>query len=487
MLWVGVAFTLISPSAFGEGNRPHKPVITKEMTLADCVFLAVRNNRGIESAYLDRVVQKYDLKVAEDEFVPDLTIGPSVQHSSTGDGDNRSYTNSRDISAQVTERIPTGGQFSFTWGDSVDRIIDGEPAQDTYGSSWSLSFQQPLLRGGGITVNTASLETARFNEQINVLSLKSIISETITSAILAYRNFLQAQEQLDISRRSLLMAKDLLDVNKALIDAGRMAKVEIVQSEADVANKEFSLTQAENAMDAARLSLLKVIDMDKHTMIVPTEKIVADPVHPDPKKCLQLALKNRRDSQQALLTLEISELNLILAKNNRLWDLSLEGAYGITGADTERYVDAFKKSQSSDRSQWNVGLKLTIPIGDLTRKQRILSAEIALKKEHIRLKELKENIEIEVQDAVREVEMKLRQVELARQARELSERKLEIEKEKLRAGRSSNFQLVTFQNDLVSSQNNELNVNIAYLNALTALDKTLETTLDTWQVEVKED
>lgn len=82
---------------------------------------------------------------------------------------------------------------------------------------------------------------------------------------------------------------------------------------------------------------------------------------------------------------------------------------------------------------------------------------------------------------------KLRQVELARQARELSERKLTIEKEKLLDGRSSNFQLVTFQNDLVSAQNNELNATIAYLNALASLDKTLETTLETWKIEIGND
>ena len=79
----------------------------------------------------------------------------------------------------------------------------------------------------------------------------------------------------------------------------------------------------------------------------------------------------------------------------------------------------------------------------------------------------------------------LRQVELAVQARELSERKLDIEQEKLKAGRSTNFQLVSFQNDLLNAQNNELNAKIEYLNALTALDRILGTTLDTWEIELR--
>ena len=38
---------------------------------------------------------------------------------------------------------------------------------------------------------------------------------------------------------------------------------------------------------------------------------------------------------------------------------------------------------------------------------------------------------------------------------------------------------------LVDAKNAELNVTIDYLNALTRLDRTLGTTLDTWQVKVE--
>ena len=66
----------------------------------------------------------------------------------------------------------------------------------------------------------------------------------------------------------------------------------------------------------------------------------------------------------------------------------------------------------------------------------------------------------------------------------LSERKLQIERTKLNAGLSSNFRLVRFEDDLVRSQNNEIGAIIAYLNALTALDRTQGTTLDTWGIEM---
>jgi len=75
---------------------------------------------------------------------------------------------------------------------------------------------------------------------------------------------------------------------------------------------------------------------------------------------------------------------------------------------------------------------------------------------------------------------------LAQLSRELSLKKFDVETEKLKVGRSSNFQLVSFQNDLVSAQNNELNSIVNYLNAVTALERTLGITLDKWGVSIAE-
>ena len=63
---------------------------------------------------------------------------------------------------------------------------------------------------------------------------------------------------------------------------------------------------------------------------------------------------------------------------------------------------------------------------------------------------------------------------------------LEIENAKLRAGRTTNFQVVSFQNELRQSEVTELEAMISYLNALVALDQRLGTTLDTWQIQLND-
>lgn len=451
-----------------------------EMTLADSVFLALRKNRTIKSAYLDRTLQKFNLEVAEAKFRPVLNIDLSTQYASSRDVSSKSASVSGSASAKVTQNVPTGGQFIFTWANTEDRKI--QPSREnSYTTSFGITFTQPFLKGGGFETATASVDIARLTEQINILSLKSTVIDTVTSTIFAYRRFMQAKRQLEISKHAFERAKELLEINKALIAAGRIPKMEIIQAEAEVANREFAVLTAEKNFEAARLSLIKVLDIDKNMPIMPIEETDIKFFRPDIALCETLALKNRADYLQTNLQLQVAELNLLVAKNDRLWNLSLDTSYNISGTDSSA-----GNAWDLKKKDWNIGLKLNIPIGDLTIQQNYINAKINMEKTKVRQEEVRETVEVEVINAVSEVEKAIKQVELARRMRELAEKKLEIEMEKLKAGRSTNFQIITFQNDMVIAQNNEIDAAIAYSNALTVLDKTIGTTLETWKIEIKE-
>ena len=143
---------------------------------------------------------------------------------------------------------------------------------------WNATLTQPLLKGGGIDVNAASVTTARISEQSNILSLKSTLMSTLSSVVTSYRSYIQAIRALEISRQSLERSKDLVGTNRELIAAGRMAAIEMIQSEASVAQNEYNLLTAENSVDAARLALTKIMDIDKNTKLRPIEAKEIPPV-----------------------------------------------------------------------------------------------------------------------------------------------------------------------------------------------------------------
>jgi len=298
------------------------------------------------------------------------------------------------------------------------------------------------------------------------------LTNTITDAILAYRNLLRAQEQLKIEQLSLKSAQEILEINQALIAAGRLAPVEIIQSQTAIANRQVSLVAAQNSLQSTKLALLQVLDIDQNTNIVAAEVPKASPVTLDQNKIKQLALLNQPEYLQAQLNQDIAKLNLLEAENNRRWDLGLNISYDNTGNNATPDVRA--------------GLTFSKTLGDLTVEQTFQRSRVNLLQTENNLNEQRESLDIQVTDGIRDVNLSFKQVELAGQARESSERQLEIEREKQRLGRGSGvFEIVSLENSLVEARNAELNATIEYLNALTNLDKTVGTTLNTWQITIE--
>ena len=454
------------------------------MSLPEAVNIALRNNRNIKSAYLERVVQKFDLKVALDKFSPNINLssGPSASGSGTDtEGESGTDTSSSwglNTSIALDKLFSYGGSFSLSQSRS-DQYSDASDSQGdwTGSNTWQVSFSQPLLRGFGRDVNTASVTLAQISEQSSLLSLRDSVISTVNQTISAFRSYARAVRSVEIVKQSVERSRALLETNKLLISMGRMPANEIIQTESDVANQELSYETALNSMDNARLSLIQVLDLDQNTRIVPVEETDLTPVHPDLDDCLAIAFKNRSDYANARFSLERALISLDLARDNMKWDLNATGSYSYSDTTSRR-------SSNSDSGSWSLGLNLSIPLyGDLTREQGLLSAQTSLEKTKLSLKEVEQTITLGVKNAIREVETSLKQVGMAVRARELAEQKLAVEKEKLAVGRSTNFQLVTYQNDLVRSQQSELDAKVAYLDALKALDDFLATTLDTWKID----
>ena len=456
------------------GQSPPARPLAQDLTLEEAIRIAVADNRGVKNAYLERVVQKYDLYVADSKFSPKFLLTTEV---GTQGGNHQDSQRTGNIASTATQLLPTGAQIRFL-GTSQALFTLGN-----WGSArgWTVNFSQPLLKGAGIDVNTASVRTAQINEQANILRLKQTLMSTLVSTISAFRSLVQSNEALAISQQSLERSRQTLAINRERIDAGRMAAVDIYQAEADVANREVSLLQAQNSLDAARLNLVKLLDLDPASQPRPIAETVIPPVPQDAQEALRLAFENRPDYLNAQLSHEIAKLNLLVAENSALWTLDLTGSYN----QTEGWGPLGMGSQGP-QDRWNVGLLLSIPLNDPAIQQGAVSARINLDKFENDLAQQRLDIEVEVINALRKAEISRRQIDLNTQARELAQKNVDVQTEKLKVGRTSNFELLSYQNALVSAQNAELNAIISYLNDLTTLENTLGLVLDRWGVTLVE-
>jgi len=454
------------------------------ISLADAVFIGLRDNRTVKSAYLSRVAEKYDLFVARTRFLPSGVIDAGVERARQ---DGREST-STVLAPAAAWLVPTGAQFQFAW-TRLDLRGPGT-AQGT--DTAVLSVNQPLLRGAGLAVNAAPVTLAVLQDQINRLQLRATVSNTVGRIILAYRALSQAQAQLVIARQSLERSQAQLGVNQALIDAGRMAAAEIVQTQADIANQEVALLAAEQQRNTAQLALLGLLAMDLHTDIVAGDDLQPRHQDIDLDWAIAVALDNRPDYLSQRRGLEQARQTLLVARNAQLWDLSVRaGLQHQTqrggGVTVDPVTGApMPAANLPGGTSGSVGVQLRIPLGDYSIRQREVQADTALRLQEVALDDQRQRVEAEVRDAVQGVELAWRRLEAARLARDLAARTLELERERLRVGRASNFEVLTFETNLRAADTQALAAQIDYLNALTGLDLQLGTTLDTWKISLND-
>ena len=460
-----------------------------DLTLAQTLRLAVRNNPALVVARLDRPLQKYDLEVAEDWFRPQLSSGMlragHARDHLTGEKEYRLAAG-----PLLSMRLATGGEVSVgpSWIASVTHGGAGGRMRDDR-AALGVTLRQPLLKGGGLAAGMAPVRLARLAEERNVLRFRAVLMDVIGGAILLYRALIQAQQRVGIDERSLERARRTLEVNRVLIDGGRMAEQEITQTRADIAQRELSLVKSRDALDDARRNLNVLLDLPGTVVVTPVDAVGFDEDAAgafDAASSGILARENNPSYLSAALDVRAAEIERELAENDALWDLAFTASADYGGSARSFGAGWRALGEAGDDGRYEVGLALRIPLGDDAAKadrRRRLAARAALRRAAFALENAGRELDTDVRNAVRAARTSLQEARLAREALALAETKLEIEREKLTLGLSSNYLLSLIETDLVNAQVGDVSARIGYLDAVTALDRIQGTVLDAWGID----
>ena len=456
---------------------PPVPVVTEidgvELTLNDVIILGLENNRTIKNQYLDRIVQRQDLIVAEDKFNPNFTPNLSINWSDITQGNSTVMSNGLRLSAGLVIKIPTGGELNMSWvGQRQQQNYQGSGGsdRDVLRQNLELTFKQPLLRGAGQRVNRADIEIARITETINLLDLKSTLIDKTTEIIISYRRVLQAQEEVKIDLQALENAKKTVENTQFLIDAGRIAKAELITVQSQVADQEIALLSSRNNLRQRRLDLLELLDIDEDVNIIASQNLEIQPPTLDIDRIRQSILEHQPSYLKAKLNLENAKTQLVIDENKRRWNIDLET---VVRHDPAPYAN-------NNKTQLSAGLTFSKALGDRSIERDFQRSRVDVLKLENDLKETIQKVNTEVTKNLQDIELNFKKVELSRRATNLAELQLSNEVEKIKLGFQGRrlLDLVDFQSKLNEAQNNELNAKIEYLNALTNLDKSLGITLD---------
>jgi outer membrane protein len=488
------------PSSPVQANRP-----TRELRLTDVVQLALEKNLDISVERLNP--QGVDLQLAgiHNQFKPVLT-------STFGQRDLVRVPNSLLNGGQRVNNATTtynfglaqdlkfyGGSYNVSFNNSrlntSDTFSNFNPSFTT---GLTLSYTQPLLRGMFIDAQRQQLAITQINREISEEGLRATITQTLANVRNAYWDLVFSRNAVDVAQRALQLADKLVEDNRARVEVGTLAPLDIVQAEAEAANRRQTLAVAEATLHTAELALKRYIvsgteDPVWQQQLLPVDLPSLEPAPTDIEGAVRRALERRTDLVNARRGLTSSDITIKFYKDQTLPALDVIASYGaqglggtqfvrtgsglnsqITGSIPGGYGDALRLLTNRDFPTWNLQANLTYNIGSSTADAQLARSRLQKNQALARLRALELQVATEVTNAALSVQSNLKRVEAAVAARELAEKRLEAEQSKFEVGMTTNFFVVQAQRDLRDAQNSELRALADYRKSLVNFERVQE-------------
>ena len=132
-----------------------------------------------------------------------------------------------------------------------------------------------------------------------------------------------------------------------------------------------------------------------------------------------------------------------------------------------------------------MGLKFAVPIQNRIAKGNLSAARANLRSSELNLRNQELSIILQVRMAVRNIEATEKGVKAAEKTRYLQEKTLEAEQKKFENGMSTNFNVLQDMTNLDAARTAEVQAQINYANAVTALEKSVGNLLEARNFTIK--
>ena len=474
-------------------------VSVRELRLMDAVELALSQNLDIAVERLTPQATDFQLAGLRNSYRPlaSSTIGVRSQvnpPTNQLNGGQRVTNDTTTYNFGVAQEVPWGGgTFALTFNNSrlatSNLFANYNP---TFSSTLTASYLQPLLRDFGIDNIRQQIAIAQINRDIGAETLRATIAQTIANVRNAYWELAYARAAVDVAQRSLELAQKLVEDNQARVEVGTLAPLDVVQAEAEAANRRHTVAQVEATLATAQLTLKRLLVTGTSDPIWTQElratdvpQLDAPPL--DIEGAVRTALERRTDLATARKNLDSNDVTLRFWRNQTRPAVDLQVVYGaqgvggtqfiregtglgsiVTGTNPGGYNDALSLLRARDFPTWNAAVTVSYPIGGTNADGQYARTRVLRTQQSTRLRALELQVATEVTNAALQVQANVRRVEAARAARAFAERRLDAEQSKFEVGLSTNFFVVQAQRDLADAQNVELR-------ALTDLQRALVT------------
>ena len=333
------------------------PADARQWTLRECIDYALQNNITLQKSKLAKLSAQEDILQSQAALLPSLN--GSTSH-------NLSF-----------QPWPESGRASVQNGyvqQSVDKVF--------YNGSYGVSSNWTVWNGGRLKGNIKLNELAAEQAVLDSATTAQSIQEQIAQLFV---QILYSTDAIKVNKQSLETSRKNEERGKAFVDVGKMSRADLAQLTSQRAQDEYQIVEAESALRNYKRQLkqlLQIIDNEEFDVVIPeTTDEMAQQVVPALGEVYAAALAQRPEIKNVQLGIETSELNIKMAKAQRLPTIGVS-ASAIT--NTTSMSDNAWGTQLKNNFNMGAGFNVSIPIFD-NRSSKTAENKARLQRENYEL------------------------------------------------------------------------------------------------------
>lgn len=309
----------------------------KKWTLQECIDYAIANNISLQQSELSKRSAEEDVKQAKSELMPTLNF--STNHA-VG---YRPWVNSG-VSTVTNGTVAT----------SVNKTY--------YNGSYGINANWTVWNGNKNRNNLKLNKLAAQQSELSLAETANSIQEQIAQL---YVQILYLNEAVEANRMSYEASLKNESKGREMVKLGKMSKADLAQLTSQTAQDNYNIVEAKSNIAKYKLQLkqlLELTDSKEFDIYIPAASD-ADALEEIPSltSVYEAALSTRPEIKNSQLAIQCSELNIAVAKADRLPSISLSGSVGTSSTSMNSNKWGKQIQTNFDAS---VGATLSVPILD---------------------------------------------------------------------------------------------------------------------------
>ena len=492
-----------------EGLEQHIQGGKLVLNLKAFLALALKNSTGIRLTELDVYTAADAVTSAKAPFDPQVLFQFNAQRSVQQEASQTSGAETLSDLGQTSTASYSqvfGAGPTVTAGFNATRTSSNSAFNffnPSVATGLNFSVTQPLLQNRGNLQIRAPLLVARTQFRIVTEQSQAQIATTIANAAGQYWEAIRARENIRVLEQSLDLAQKSYERDRQALELGALSKLDILQSQSQVAQRKLDLIQGRYGYQQALDGLRQLIGADLKPDTLGMEIVLED----DPREmpvgfhalplgeAIAKARHDRPELSAAGRRVGVDELNARVARDQmtpRL-DLSLQaGSSGLGGNQlpvvlplggttalvTGGLGDSLNQLFGFASPYYGFSLTLGIPVRSSAAQASLTDALVNRVRDRYNQRQIDQQVILDVETANCQLELALVSVDAAKVSRDLSQQNVDAEQMKYQLGTVTAFELLTAQSQLATAENSLVNAYVNYQKAVVAYRRAIWTTLD---------